>query len=328
MNYLAKKILRTTIFTFFISWVLTINQPSHAEDVIRLAKVVPHPWTFIGVEVGEAQGIWKKHGLKIQTIGLRGSAKLHQAMASNSIDIGIGSGPGMGFIAKGSPEMAIFAMANEPSNQGIIVLQNSKLFKTNMTVNDLKGTKIGVSTPSSLTFYLATRLAVEQGWGANGITAVPLGGGPARVAGAKAGNIDGFVDSVDSGLKFEEKGTGRVFLKFGDYIKKFHTHVIFATNKIIKENPDAVRRFVQGWSETIQFMKSNKKETVKVGMEVSKVSQAVSSALYDRIMPMLSATGRFDKASLDVVADGLVATKILASKPDMSKLYTEEFLSK
>lgn len=328
MKYTASVFKNMTAGVFAAAAVLAAGQPSFAEDTIRVAKVVPHPWTFIGVEVGQSQGIWKKNGLKLKTIGLRGSAKLHQALAADSIDIGIGSGPGMGFIAKGAPELGILAMAKEPLNMAIVVLKNSKLYKPGMTIKDLKGKKIGVSTPSSLTFFMATRLSVEQGWGTKGITIVPLGGLPVQVAGAKAGNTDGFVMSIDVGLKFDEKKTGRVFLKFGDYIKDFHTHVIFATNKIMKSNPDAVRRFAKGWLESTKFMKANKEATVQVGMKVSKLSHAVSSAAYDRIMPMMSTTGRFDQKSLAVVAEGLVTTKILTKKPDMSKLYTEEFLPK
>lgn len=328
MRNSTRNLSQIAVSTFAALVALSASQSAFAEDILRVAKVVPHPWTFIGVEVGEAQGIWKKNGLKLTTVGLRGSAKLHQALAADSIDIGIGSGPGMGFVAKGAPQIGILAMANEPLNMSIVVLKNSKLYKPNMTIKDLKGQNIGVSTPSSLTFFMATRLSVEQGWGTKGIKIIPLGGLPAQVAGAKAGNTAGFVMSIDVGLKFEEKKTGRVFLRFGDHIKNFHTHVIFATNKIIKSKPDAVRRFAKGWLETIKFMKANKEATVKIGMKVSKVSNTVSSRAYDRIMPMLSITGRFDKKALEVVAEGLVVTKILKKKPDMTKLYTEKFLPK
>ena len=134
--------------------------------------------------------------------------------------------------------------------------------------------------------------------------------------------------SIDVGLKMEERKTGRVLLRFGDYITKFHTHVLFATNKIIKARPDVVRRFLKGWFEAIAHMRRNKAATVKTGMRVAKLSKAVSSAAYDRIMPMFSDNGKFDKASLDVVAEGLVVTKIFKKKPDMTKLYTEKFLPK
>ncbi len=135
-----------------------------AADKLVVGKVVPHPWTFIPVDVAEEQGIWKKNNLDVEIIGLGGSAKLAQALAANSVDVGIGSGPGMGFIAKGAPEMAVAAIAGQPLNMAIVVLKNSKLYPKGKGVKDLKGAKIGVSTPSSLTYFLTTRLAFEQGW--------------------------------------------------------------------------------------------------------------------------------------------------------------------
>lgn len=302
--------------------------PAHAADKIRFAKVVPHPFAFIIAEVGVEQGIFKKHGIELDIFATGGSAKLHQALAADSADIGLGSGPGMGFIAKGAPEIGIAASHGPPLNIGIVVTDNSPLYDKSKTVKDLKGIKIGVSTPSSLTYFLSGKLAAENGWGADGMTRVPLGRLPAQLAAAKAGNTQAFVMSVDAGLVLEEKGTGRVFLTFGDYIKNFHTHVLYATDKFRKAHPDAVKRFLAAWLETVKFVKANKDITVKAAAKHLKMSEAVASKAYDIEVPAFSDDGRFNDKALDVIAEGLVVTKILDKKPDMKKLYTEEYLPK
>ncbi len=302
--------------------------PAHADDKIKFAKVIPHPFAFIIADVGKEQGIFKKHGIDLEIFATGGSAKLHQALAAGSADIGLGSGPGMGFISKGAPEIAIAASHGAPLNMGIVVTSNSKLYPKDKTVKDLKGTNIGVSTPSSLTYFLSGKLAEENGWGADGMKRIPLGRLPAQLAAAKAGNTDSFVMSVDAGFVLEEKGTGRVFLAFGDHIKNFHTHILYATDKFRKANPDAVKRFLQAWFESVKYVKEHKDVTVKTAMKQLNMSEAVASKAYDLEVPAFSDDGKFKDKALDVIAEGLVVTKILDKKPDMKKLYTEEYLPK
>ena len=58
---------------------------------------------FMLLDVGLQAGIFKKHGLDVQESSIDGAARLHQAMVSNSIDIALGAGTDIAFIAKGSP---------------------------------------------------------------------------------------------------------------------------------------------------------------------------------------------------------------------------------
>jgi NitT/TauT family transport system substrate-binding protein len=303
-------------------------QPASAADKIRFMKVVPHPFAFLIPDVGVQEGIFKKHGLELDITGTRGSAKLHQAMSADSADIGLGSGPGLGFVIRGAPEIGFLASHGAPLNLGIVVTKNSPLYKKGMTIKDLKGAKIGVSTSSSLTYFLVTRMAVNMGWGTKGVTPVALGGSSANLAAAKAGNTDAFVNSIDTGFKLEEKGSARVFLSFGDYIKDFHTHVLYVTNKFRKKNPDAVRRFAAAWLESTKLVLANKELIIKRSMKQLKFSREVAEKAYRIEAPAFSTTGRFDAKALSVIADGLVVTKMMKTKPDLTKAYTEEYLPK
>jgi hypothetical protein len=54
----------------------------------------------------------------------------------------------------------------------------------------------------------------------------------------------------------------------------------------------------------------------------------VAAKNYDEIMPVFSLDGRFRPKALDVLAGSFVDMGLLPDKPDMSKLYTEQFLPK
>ena len=91
-----------------------LSAGANADDTLRVGKAVPEAFSFTPLDVGMQTGIFKKHGLDIQETAFAGDAKLQQGMASDSIDIGLGSGPAMAFIVKGAPVKAIAAMAGPP----------------------------------------------------------------------------------------------------------------------------------------------------------------------------------------------------------------------
>ena len=115
-------------------------------------------------------------------------------------------------------------------------------------------------------------------------------------------------------------------LRFGDLVKDFHIHVIFATDKVIAAKPDALRAFLAGWFETIAFMRAHKDETVAIAGDVMGTDAATTPRIYDELMPMFSDTGRFDPKASAVLARSFVEMKTLPEEPDMTKLVTEAFL--
>src|SRR5262245_49955177 len=97
------------------------SQPGHAADTIRVGKSVPIAWTFTPLDIGVEIGIWDKHGLKLDITSFGGDAKVQQALAANGVDFALGSGPGMGFAAKGVPAKAVAAFAGPPYSISIVI---------------------------------------------------------------------------------------------------------------------------------------------------------------------------------------------------------------
>ena len=117
-------------------------------------------------------------------------------------------------------------------------------------------------------------------------------------------------------------------VKFGERITDFHVHVIYASNKLIESNPEALKAFLAGWFETIQFMADNKSQAIDIAAKRAGVSKGVATQGYEDTMPIFSQSGRFSPKALDVLATSFVETRQLPAKPDMSKLFTEAYLPK
>jgi NitT/TauT family transport system substrate-binding protein len=301
--------------------VACVVQPSLADETLRVGKAVPESFAFVPLDIGMHEGLFKHNGIGIEEIAFAGDAKLQQAMAADSLDIALGSGPAMAFIAKGAPTKAIAVMGNAPLDLTIVVRPDGP-----KSAAELKGKKISVSTVGGLTYWLVSETSRQQGWGPDGIAIAPMGSMAPQIAALERGDIDGVVTDISTALELEKLGKARILTRFGQIVKDFHVHIIYATDKIIASRPDTVRAFLRGWFEAIAFMRHNKAGAVSIATQVIGKDDDINGKTYDELMPMFSDDGRFDAKALDTLANSYIELKVLPTAPDMSKLYTEAFL--
>src|SRR5208282_4378625 len=176
-----------TLFAAALAGAL-IAATAQATETLRVGKAVPEAFSFTPLDIGIRKGFFKGNGLDVEGSAFAGDAKLQQAMASDSIDIALGSGPALAFIVKGSPIKGVAAMAGPPLLLAIVVRPDGA-----KTVADLKGKKISVSTAGSLTYWLVSETARRQGWGPNGIDVEPMGAMAGQIAALMRGDIDGVI---------------------------------------------------------------------------------------------------------------------------------------
>ncbi len=300
----------------------TLIAPAGVAEKLRVGKAVPFAWTFTPLDVGMATGQFAGQGLDIEASAFGGDAKLQQALTADGIDIGIGSGPGMAFMAKGVPAKAVAAMAGIPTNMAVMVSSNSAI----KTVDDLKGKRIGVTTVGSLTDWIGKRIGVVKGWGPAGIAIVAIGGmEPARAA-MKTNQIDGYISSLESGYALEEAGEWRVITAATPFVDHFITHVIFARDEMIASRPQAVRAFLRGWFRTIAFMKANKAQTVAITAKVLDLTPAVIGRAYDEEIGIFSDDGVFDPRAVAVLKQSFIEMGLLKEIPPDKVMFTTEFV--
>ncbi len=295
-----------------------------AQTTLRVGKAQANQFAFLPADIGMATGIFKKHGVEIEISAFGGDARMIQALTAGGIDIALGSGPAFASIVKGAPMKAVAAAADAPNTIMLVVLKDGPI----KTVDDLKGRPVSVSTPGSLTYWLTQQLSLAQGWGDEGIKITPLGASETQIAALRTHQVDGVTTDSITVDKFVESGGGRILVKFGDRVKDFHVHVIYASNELIAHRPDAIRAFLAGWFETIAYMRAHRQETIEFAASHMGMSMTVAGAGYDDTMPTMSLNGRFNQKALDVLAASFADLKALPSKPDMSALLTEAFLPK
>jgi NitT/TauT family transport system substrate-binding protein len=191
--------------------VLCGGAPSHAAETLRVGKAIAGPFDFTPLDVGIAKGFFQKHGLEIERANFAGSAKLQQGLAADAVDIGLGSGPELAFVAKGNSDLGVAAFAGPPDGLVLVVRTDAPIH----AVGDLKGKKISVSTVGGLTDWMVHEVSRQQGWGPDGIDVIPLGTDEAQVAAMRTAQVDGMPLDVATAAKLEQDGAVRILLPFG-----------------------------------------------------------------------------------------------------------------
>jgi ABC-type nitrate/sulfonate/bicarbonate transport system substrate-binding protein len=293
-----------------------------AEEKLRFGKSLASLFHYTPIDVGIETGIFKKHGFEIETTSFAGDAKLQQALAAGAVDIGVGGGPALAFVAKGSPDLGVAEAAGAPLGATMTVLADSPI----KAIADLKGKIVSVSTVGSQTEWMTRELSRQQGWGPDGIKTVALGELPAQIAALKTHQTDVVTADITTAYRLVDSGDGRILVKFGDVIPSYVNSVLYATNDMMANRSEALRQFLAAWFETVAFMKQNKAETVRIAAGVLKIPEPIVSRVYDETARMISPDGRFDRKGLAVLSRSFVEMNMLPAEPELSSLYTEKFL--
>ena len=320
-SLLDRMLIRCVVLVASIACV-AFDGSAQATMKVRVGKAIGEAFSFVPLDVGIETGIFKKHGIEIEKYDFGGSAKLQQGLAADSIDMGLGSGPELAFIVKGSPVLGVAALADAPWLLTMVVDKNGPIH----AASDLKGKTISVSTRGSLTDWLVHELSRQQGWVPDGIKTLPVGTDAAQISALKTHQIDGSVIDIGAAYRLEEEGSTRIVVRFGSLFKDFHIHIIYARRSFIDNNPDDVRAFLAAWFETIAFMRQNKTKSVEISSRVMGVSPAIAGRVYDELMPMFNLNGRYNPKALEVLRRSYVEMGILPTEPDMSQLVTEKYL--
>ena len=298
--------------------------PAAAETLI-VGKANATSDAIIPVDIGNALGLFKKHGLDLKIENFGGGSKMAQALVAGSIDIGDGAGTEMAFIAKGAPMLAVCESTSPAPFLGIGVPWDSPIKK----IEDLRGKTIGVSSPGSFSDWAGHYLARKYGWGEDGVKTVGIGGGGGPAAAAfKTHQVDAAIAGTSQFLAFEEKQEGRLLTPVTAYVGNVASGAIFASDQLMKTKPDALRAFLAAWIETANYMRAHKAETVKITAGITHFSESEMAREYDFTIGMHTKDCRFDAESMATLKESFHDLKLVEGEVDMKKLYTEAFLPK
>ncbi len=305
-----------------VALLSALPAPGRAADRLVVAKVA-NDFALIMGDYGKKLGIFARDGVDPQ-ISLITQARMVQASVAGSVDIALASGATLAFAAKGAPLKAVAALSGPPKILVLVVRPDNSV----PNVDALRGRTAAVTNIGSLTDWAISQLALSKGWKVDEIKRVAVGDTPARIAALRTGNVDAAVIDIATALDLQQRGEVKILVNFGDFIKNFQNQIIYATDNAIAKKPDAVRRFVKGWFETIAYARGHKPQTVAFTHDTLDVRESVAAKVYDQLMPsnFFSVDGVIDPQTLAAMSRSFVELKLLPKEEDLSRFVTARFL--
>ncbi len=231
--------------------------PLHAEDTIKVAIGQINNWENQPPTLGQVAGIFKKHGLVLETFGTAGAGETLQPIISGSAEIGIGVGVAgaMRAFSTGAPVRILSPSFTGTRDLFWYVRADSPI----KSIADATARNtVAYSTNGSSSHNIVLGAIDELGLKAK---PTPTGSPPGTLTAVMSGQIDIGWAGPPVGVQEAKDGKIRVLFRGSD-VPSLRDQTVRATvinADFLAKHPDVAARFMAAWRESIAWMYSDPK---------------------------------------------------------------------
>lgn len=247
--------------------VVAVSGAAFAQTSVSVAVGGRSFMSFLPFELAVDLGYFKQEGLDVQINEFHGGSKAVEALVGGSADFSLGGLEHAVLLqAKG---IDIKAIALFTKSHGEVLALKPELAKKYTSPRDLKGLKIGVTSPGSSMALALDLLLAKANVPTSDTPKIAIGGGPGAIAAAKSGRIDGVVlnDPVISVLTrdgdmvpvFDTRTEDGMKYLYGGFIA---ASTVLTTPKVIAEKRPAVKAFTKAIVHALQWLHTATPEQV------------------------------------------------------------------
>ena len=136
----------------------------------------------------------------------------------------------------------------------------------------------------------------------------------------------GIIGPTSRSLQLQQEGKVKVLANAGKEITNFIANIVYASDTMMSQHPETLKKFLAAYFETIRYMKAHKAETVKITQKVTRLPDDIAAQGYDLEMPTFFTDGHFDRKKLAAVQQSLVDLKLIEKAVPDDSIITEKFL--
>ena len=213
--------------------------------------------------VAKKKGYFEKQGLDVTEIRRgTGSPNAMRLVGNGNAEFGFGDLPTLAVARAQNVPVVALAAVNQHSPLGMLALAKShKLTKP----QDLKGLNIGVQ-PSGSTYVFLKAFLAANGMSLNDVQQSTLT--PPYENYLLLGRVDtvpGYIDAEVPELEAKAGGPGSLSIMMGaDHGWKAYGSGLFTSEKMIKDKPDVVARFVKAYGEAFDYVVAHPEEAAEI----------------------------------------------------------------
>ncbi len=239
-------------------------------------------FSFLPFQVASEKRFYEKYDLSVKPVLMRAQSAI-PALISGDIDYDTHFGSLVRGAVSGLPMRVIFSTA-EKQMFSLVVQPEIK------TVADLKGKIVGISSFGG-TQHLVT-VGVLRAVGIDpdrDVKIINVGNEAVRVEQLRSKVIHAAMINPPMSVMTRKEGM-RLLLHAADYIDLPLTG-LGATTKKLKENPEQAKRVLRALYDSLQFIRTNRKETIAIFARWLKMDAEIAAETYDVAVRILSTDG-------------------------------------
>lgn len=273
--------MRRSLYRFVILPAMLICQsvfflfagPATALDEVKVHTSGSTSVNVLIFKIAQERGYYKEDGLNVLTIAATSQAGI-QGLVGGSFDFSQILGQTSAAILHGAPLKNVMVFDTRP----LFWFFGSKKIKR---LQDLKGGKlVGVSSLGANTDQMTREVLAMNGIDPRRDVVIQgTGTGPVRMAALIGGSLDAAIANPTESIVARKQGLNELFF-YGDYDLDIVSGGAALTDRMLKEKPDLVRRFLRGTLRALLWFRANEKEAVARMAEGFKISRDDALGIY------------------------------------------------
>ena len=271
--------IRYAIYLVSVAAVAATSLTVSANDQLKLALGQRGNWDTAIAELGQQAGIFAKRGLELEILWTQGAGESQQAVISGGVDIGLaGTLAAFGAYQKGAPLRIIAAEATGAADFWYV-----RADSTIKSIKDFDGKTIAYSTNGASTHTLVLAFLKEGNTAGRPMAT----GGPSQTfTQVMSGQVDVGWSAPPFGLEAAKENRIRIVARASDVaVGRDQTiRALVTTVSVLEKRGDALRRFVQAYRETIEWMYSSD-DALKTYANFAKISFELAKSVRDDYFP-------------------------------------------
>jgi ABC-type nitrate/sulfonate/bicarbonate transport system substrate-binding protein len=229
--------------------------------------------------VAAERGFYKREGLELELVFVRGAITAVQALLANQIQFIFSIGPQMPAVWEGNDIMLLAQQVGRPTFSLVVTPDIQK-------ISDLKGKKLGVTFGGSTAAGTKALLELNKINPDKDVEYISLPGNEPKIAAMKQGLISGALLAPPSDYLAMKSGMKRL-VSLADVFKDTAFTGLAATAKTIRENPQMVRRMVRAIVQSVIYTRDNPEDALQVTMKRLGLQRDAAQDAYQMIREAL-----------------------------------------
>lgn len=247
--------------------------------------------------VAQEQGIFRKNGLDVKLVELKGDVLILRALLAGDLDVAtVGSYVVINAVQKGADVRAFVTPVPEQPHM-LVATTSIRDWK------DLVGKNFAVSEPGAISQTFPKVILTQLGVDPEKVNWLAIGGNSARQKALVAGQVDATLLHKERAIQVAQSNPQRFHVvgSTGDYLKGVPLVWHTARTEWLKNNRDVAVRWTKSIIEAVRFAVHNRDAMIKLGEELIGNDPKAVSAAYDayRSSGVWGVNGGLDRKGFD-----------------------------